>query len=69
MQVHPNIVRVRNIFISNEWDSMNALTFVHDFIFGAMTLRSSQVTYALRREQYTLKPQTTNLAPKPAGMT
>ena len=40
LQVHPNIVRVRNIFISNEWDGVsNALTFAHDFIFGAMTLQ------------------------------
>jgi hypothetical protein len=45
MQVHPNIVRVRNIFISNEWDSMNALTFAHDFIFGAMTLQVYLDTY------------------------
>ena len=39
--VHPNIVRLRNIFISNEWDKgmSNSLTFVHDFIFGAMTLQ------------------------------
>jgi len=37
--VHPNIVRLRNIFISNEWDGVsNSLTFAHDFIFGAMTL-------------------------------
>jgi len=34
-------VRLRNIFISNEWDNgnSNSLTFAHDFIFGAMTLQ------------------------------
>ena len=45
--VHPNIVRLRNIFITNEFDGQsNSLTFVHDFVFGAMTLveRHSRVT-------------------------
>ena len=36
---HTQIVRLRNIFITNEFNGQsNALTFVHDFIFGAMTL-------------------------------
>ncbi|KAJ1475367.1 hypothetical protein T484DRAFT_1828644, partial [Baffinella frigidus] len=45
--VHPNLVRLRNIFITNEFDGhSNSLTFVHDFVFGAMTLteRHSRVT-------------------------
>eukprot|EP00961_Rhodomonas_salina_P002618 36385-Rhodomonas_salina.1 len=36
---HASIVRLRNIFITNEFDAQsNALTFVHDFVFGAMTM-------------------------------
>lgn len=35
---HPNVVRLRDIFITNEFNGQNnALTFVHDFVFGAMT--------------------------------
>ena len=37
---HPSLVRLRNIFITSDFDGgqSNALTFVHDFVFGAVTL-------------------------------
>jgi PAB-dependent poly(A)-specific ribonuclease subunit 3 len=37
---HPSLVRLRNIFITSDFDGgqSNALTFVHDFVFGAATL-------------------------------
>mmetsp|Transcript_35221 Transcript_35221/g.92722 ORF Transcript_35221/g.92722 Transcript_35221/m.92722 type:complete len:464 (+) Transcript_35221:600-1991(+) len=37
---HPCLVRLRNILITSDFDGgqSNALTFVHDFVFGAMSL-------------------------------
>lgn len=33
------LVRLRNIFITNEFNGQsNTLTFVHDFVYGAMTM-------------------------------
>lgn len=41
---HPNVVKLRDIFITNEFNGQsNALTFVHDFVFGAMTFEERHI--------------------------